>query len=70
MYFDIHFILRDKRTQVGFSRVFLIYVYFIIFRYAEDFWALYHHLQEASSLGSGQDYCLFKVELQSLFLSI
>lgn len=30
------------------------------FRYAEDFWALYHHLEEACNLGSGQDYCLFK----------
>jgi hypothetical protein len=30
------------------------------FRYVEDFWGLYSRLQAASSLFSGQDYCLFK----------
>ena len=49
-------------TQVNAFKVNVLVFFFVFFcRYAEDFWALYHHLEEACNLGSGQDYCLFKV---------
>ena len=37
------------------------------FNTVEDFWALYNHIESASNLLSGSDYCLFKDDIEPMW---
>lgn len=37
------------------------------FNTVEDFWALYNHIEQASNLVSGSDYCLFKDDIEPMW---
>lgn len=49
--------VKDKSWEDGLLKV-------TKFKTVEDFWALYNHIQSASQLIPGSDYCLFKGDIQ------
>lgn len=48
---------KDKDWEEGLLKV-------AKFKTVEDFWALYNHIEAASNLNHGSDYCIFKGDIQ------